>query len=184
MTGHVTNDLLQMFVDNALEEGGRVAVERHLSECERCRETFDELRSLDRAFREVPVERLDASFTRHVLSALNIVPKTPLWFRAIEHVAYVFGLMIVLGVMLTAFLITGVVKTEDVTNAQSFFNNASNAFGEQVKFLAAGLTEGAQQYVPFLFAHGSFKIALMGTAVIGMLALLDRVLKRRYHVER
>lgn len=183
MTEHVANDLLQMFVDNALEEGERGAVERHLSACVRCREIFNELRLLDQTFREAPVERLDTSFTRNVLSALNIVPKTPFWFRAIEHLAYVFGLMIVLGVMLTAFLITGVVKTEDVTEAQSFLNNASSAFGEQMKFLTTGLTEGVQQYLPFLFAHGSFKIALMGTVVIGMLALLDRVLKRRYHVE-
>lgn len=176
---HVTNEMLQMLLDGTLSPEHAAAVEAHLSSCASCANAYDDLRQLHRVMKRLPVEHAGGEFTRDILVRLNIIPRTSLLFRIVENLAYVFGLMIVLGVMLAVFTFTGVVGSDQIEPTQTVLRGAGDAVAQAVGNAVGGLTAWLQAYLPFVFGSGSLKIAVMGTLIAGMLALVDRFLKKR-----
>jgi hypothetical protein len=98
----------------------------------------------------------------------------------VENLAYLFGLMIVLGTMLTAFIITGAISSDDISNTQTVARNITGTITSTINRPIAWLTSSLQSYLPFVFGTGSLKIAVTGTLIVGILALLDRFLKRKF----
>jgi hypothetical protein len=178
---HITNEYLQLLLDGVLIPYERVGAEHHLQSCKQCRQAYQRLAWLDTSLKILPVEKTNADFASVVLAKLNIAPRTSFLFRIVENLAYAFGLVVVLGLMLTAFLVTGVVNKKQVMETQSTFTNFERTIGQQVDSFAGGLTAFMQTYLPFIFGSGTLKIALMSTLAIGTLALVDKFLKRRYH---
>lgn len=176
---HLTNEQLQSFVDGMLPPNEAASVTVHLRICSRCRNAAAALQRLDTTLRNLPIANLGGDFTRNVLTRLDIVPKSPMLFQVVENLAYVFGMMIVLGVMLAVFVLTGVVDSSQVSNTQTLLNNASDEVAEQTAHFVASFASALQSYLPFIFGNGNLKIAIMGTITVGMLVVLDRFLKRR-----
>lgn len=176
---HLTNEQLQSFVDGMLPANEAASATVHLRICSRCRNASAALRRLDMTLRNLPIANLGGDFTRNVLTRLDIVPKSPVLFRVVENLAYVFGMMIVLGVMLAVFVLTGVIDSTQVSNTQTFLNNAGDAVAEQTSHFVTSFASVLQSYLPFIFGNGNLKIAVMGTATVGMLVVLDKFLKRK-----
>ncbi|MEO8168363.1 MAG: zf-HC2 domain-containing protein, partial [bacterium] len=171
---HLTGEQLHLFVDGMLPANEAVAAAAHLRSCSRCRHALEGLQHLATALRNLPASNLGSEFTRNVLRRLDIIPKSPVLFRVVENFAYVFGMMLVLGVMLAVFVLTGAVDSSQVSNTQTWANKAGGAVGEYTLHFASGLSAVLQSYLPFIFGNGNLKIAIMGLAAIGLLAVIDR----------
>lgn len=176
---HLTNGQLQSLVDGMLPSSEAAAVTAHLRICSRCRNASAGLQRLDTTLRNLPTAKLGSDFTRNVLTRLDIVPKSPVLFRVVENFAYVFGMMLVLGVMLAVFVLTGVVDSSQVSDTQTWLNNVGDGVGEYTSHFVGMFSSLLQSYLPFIFGNGNFKIAIMGTIAVGMLMVLDRFLKRK-----
>lgn len=179
---HLTNEQLQLLVDSALSPDETAIAKEHLQSCRQCNAGFVSLSNVHSVLRVLPLEKPSSNFTHSVLMRLNIAPKTSILFRIVENLAYVFGLMIVLGIMLTVFLVTGVISKGQVVETQSTMSNAGRIVGQQLETMTSWLTAFLQTYLPFMFGSGSMRIALMSLVAIAMLAVFDRFLKRRFHM--
>ncbi len=176
---HLTNEQLQLFVDGMLPPEEAASVAGHLRICFRCRNASAALQKLDATLKSLPSGNLGSDFTRNVLMRLDIAPKSSRLFGVVENLAYVFGMMIVLGVMLAVFVLTGVVGSSQVSNTQTWLNNASDVFAGRTSHFVASFASALQSYLPFIFGNGNLKIAAMGTIAVGMLMVVDRFLKRK-----
>ncbi len=176
---HLTNEQLQSVIDGMLPRDEATSVTAHLGICQRCRNASAALQRLDATLKNLPATDLGADFTRNVLTRLDIVQKSSVLFRVVENLSYVFGMMLVLGVMLAVFVLTGVIDSSQVSNTQTWLNNAGSAVGETTSHVVALFAAALQSYLPFIFGNGNLKIAVMGTAAVGMLVVLDKFLKRR-----
>ncbi|MBI5471419.1 MAG: zf-HC2 domain-containing protein [Ignavibacteriae bacterium] len=176
---HVRDELLQMYVDSRLDATESAAVRQHLLTCRVCSSAHFSLTQLDRGLRSLPTERLASDFSSRVMTKLSIAPRSPFLFKAIENMAYVFGLMIVLGIMLTAFVLTGAVSMEQFAESRTVVNSFTDSMSLHLRSAIDALTLTLETYLPFVFRHSSMKVAAMATVVIGMLALIDRIVRRR-----
>ncbi len=168
-----------MLVDGLLPSSEAGSVQRHLNTCTRCTIGYKRLVGVHDALKNMPAEHVRSDFTQAILGKLGIVPKTPFLFRLAENLAYAFALMIVLGIMLSVFTITGVLNTQQLQQTQSAIGEVSGKIGSSMNSFLNVLTAALQSYLPFVFGSGSLKIALMGTVIVGMLALADRMVRRR-----
>ncbi len=176
---HLTNEQLQSYVDGTLVRDESALVATHLRICLRCRNAAGSLEKLDATLKSLPSGNLGSDFTRNVLMRLDIAPKSSSLFGLVENLAYVFGMMIVLGITLVVFVLTGVIDSAQVTNTQTWLNTAGNIVGGQTSVFLTSFSRVLESYLPFIFGNGNLKIAVMGTASMGMLVLLDKFLKRR-----
>ena len=94
---HLSESLLNEFVDNELTQETRVAVEAHVAECPECRVRVDELRGL---FMEL--KQLADEVPARDLSTLALTSRPGLWLRLV--LAVQAGLA--LGVLITIFRYT------------------------------------------------------------------------------
>jgi hypothetical protein len=138
------------------------------------------LQRLDTSLRQVPLARVSPEFTRSVLSRLHLAPTSPLTFRVLEKAAYLFGLSIVLAIMLAAFVVTGVVEMGAVDQAQNSVQESLSAMGESVGSVVGSFSAWLKGYFPFAYAQGALSIAFFGSLILGALALVDRLLVRRF----
>jgi hypothetical protein len=113
------------------------------------------------------------------MAKLGIVPKTPWLFRFVENLAYLFGLMIVLGVMLAAFIFSGVISMERVLETPSTVGSITGAIGGALHMYGSSLAQALQRYLPFVFGRGSLQVVIMVMLALGMLAVVDKLVKRR-----
>ncbi len=178
-TDHLTNEELQSFIDGTLVPDEAPSLAAHLQVCAHCRTAHQSLRRLDGAMKSLPAENLGSEFTRNILARLNIVPQPSILFRVVENLAYVFGMMIVLGVMIAVFVLTGIIDSSQVAQTQSAIGNITEAITGRTSHFMESFAMALQSYLPFLFGDGNLKIAATGTCVVGLLAVLDRFLKKR-----
>ena len=179
MNVHLSNGEIQDYIGGALPTRERERVDGHLRLCRTCRSTHHALAEVDRALRSLPVERLDPAFTRKVMSRIPLVHKAPFAFRLLENLAPLFALFVVVAVLLTIFVMSGVIDVRQVSEGQNkiqeFFAGSASVVGSGVSSFSAWLAE----YAPFAFGAGSLGITGSIFAVVLTLALLDRVLSRK-----
>jgi anti-sigma factor RsiW len=177
---HLTMDRLNQYVDNRLDaiEASEVLV--HLKECRACLRTHESLAKVDASLRVLPLEHVHADFTRNVLTALSISPQTSVFFRIVEHLPYVFGLMIVIGVMLAAFIGTGVIPLNPSTETETRLDRAWNALDHSLTATVTVMNSVGQKYFSFLYSSGTMRLVLMSVVSVGLMFLLDRFLGRRF----
>jgi hypothetical protein len=128
----------------------------------------------------VPLEHVRTDFTRNVLAALSISPQTSVFFRIVEHLPYVFGLMIVVGVMLAAFVGTGVITLQQAAETETRLDRVWNSVDTALTVTATFINSVGLKYFSFLYSSGTARLVLMSVVSVGLLFLLDRFLKRRF----
>lgn len=69
---HITDAVLQEYIDTIADESLKYAVEEHLKSCSSCTARLMAFRELDRAIRKIPLERVSRHFTPRVMAAVGI----------------------------------------------------------------------------------------------------------------
>ncbi len=176
---HISPAQMGGYLDGALSEAERLIIERHLGVCQRCRNAYDGTRRIDESLRSLPLEHVSRSFTRDVLRALHLLPQTSLAFRILEKLAYVFGFVIVLAIMLTVFTATGVIQWGEFSEAHSVAGKAAEELLSAVSGAAGAVSHFVQTFVPFASSGTGSGIILAAIAAALLIALTDLVLGKR-----
>lgn len=177
---HCTTEQINALIDLTLSDVEKQQVESHIAECAGCRQAVSVMRRIDVSVKHLPLERVSGDFTREVLAVLHLAPKSPLLFRLLEKGAYLFGLFIVLGAMLTVFVATGLVDTREVSRGEIIFRQVLSDAGGMMSSMMAGLSGLLAQYLPFMFDKGNISIVAAVIVVLGVLALADKVVGRKF----
>ena len=176
---HCSSAQLQSHLDKRLDYEEGEFVRAHLQICEHCRKAYETLVRVDASLKQLPRESLSSGFTYSVMSRLHLAPKSPLLFRLLENIAYVFGLFLVLGTMSVVFILTGTVDTEQVSQTQGAVSEMWLRVGGGLSAMLGALTGWMYRLFPFAFAKGSIGITTFGVLVVLILAAADW-LRRRY----
>jgi anti-sigma factor RsiW len=175
---HVPQDDIQAFVDGRLEREEERAVRNHLSLCRECRESYEGLRAFDSALRRLPLERTTPAFTAGVMHRLGLLPQSRRVTSLAENIAYLAGLLLVLGAMVGIFALTGVLGGGG--NA-SGLSSVADVLGKTSKATARGIdsfTGWLMTFFPFAFGKGALSISLVVVLAVAVLALVDRAAER------
>ena len=177
---HSSPEQLYALVDRALEPGEREIVTGHLQACARCRSRYESLVRFDSAYKRIPLERVSPGFTRSVMASLGIVPKTPLMFRLLENASYLFGMVIVLAFMTVTFVLTGVIKTEDVVASSDLGGKVLDTMGTSFSKASGVMSGWLTEFFPFGANHGALSISAAVVVVVLALALVDKRITERF----
>jgi anti-sigma factor RsiW len=176
---HVSREVIQAFLDGRLDPETLRLVSDHLTVCRECRWESKGLQALDRALRQMPLERTGAAFTATVMRRLGLSPEGKRVGSLAENLAYLAGLLIVLGLMVTVFLLTGVFgSSSNVTDLSAVADAVAKARDATGK----GLGEFARWLVtffPFAFGKGALGISIAVLLIASALAIVDRTVGRR-----
>ncbi|MFN0157908.1 MAG: anti-sigma factor family protein [Bacteroidota bacterium] len=172
---HPPNDTLQLYVDGELDAVGIAEVRQHLNECPRCESEVRSLVLMSASLKTMPLEKTSAGFTRNVLGALQLAPKSPLMFRLLEKAGYFMGLVMVLGLMLGAFTMTGVIQLEQVQQGVGYAGRVFTEVDGTVSGFTSGLTAFLTKYMPFAFGKGSVGIVTFSLVFLALLAVADKL---------
>jgi len=179
MSAHISGERLQEYVDGVLPTDEQEQVTIHLRSCCLCKDSHEALVAVDQALRSLPVENVSPAFTRSVMEKLPLVRKAPVSFRILEKFASLFALFLVLAILATVFVLTGVVDLQQVNQGQTqleeFLSGPMTTVGSGI----AAFSNALAKYVPFAFGSGSIGITWTIVAVVISLALLDRIIVRR-----
>jgi len=176
-TDHIPQDLIQAFVDGGLEREEEQAVRAHLSSCGECREACETFRAFDDALRGLPVEKTNAAFTATVMHLLGLSPAGRRVPSLAENMGYLAGLLIVLGVMVSAFVWTGVIGGVEAEQGlfRGYLSGAGDFVGSGVEAFAGWLTT----FFPFAFGKGALGISFFVFLIVALLAVVDHLAERR-----
>jgi hypothetical protein len=179
-SSHSSPEQLYALVDRKLDPAEHELVTVHLQACAQCRSLYESLLRFDSASRRIPLEKVSPGFTRSVMASLGIVPKSPLMFRLLEHAAYLFGMVIVLAFMTAIFVLTGVIKTEDVAASSDLGGRALDTMGTGLSKASGVLSGWLTEFFPFGTNHGALSISAAVVVVVLALALVDRRITGRF----
>jgi anti-sigma factor RsiW len=177
---HLTTEKLNQYVDNRLDDVEAYEVRVHLKECQACRLSHQSLAKIDASLRAMPIERVHADFTHSVLATLNLSAEASFFFRIVERLPYVFGLLIVIGVMLSVFIGTEVITLQQAAETETRLVGVRNVLDGGLTATVAYINTLGMKYFSFLYSSGTARLVLMSSASVGLLFLLDRFLKRRF----
>ena len=177
---HYSTEQFNLLLDNQLGETEAQPIQDHLNECIDCRLAFDNLKRIDGAVRNIPVLETHSGFTRSVMEGILSKGGSSFAFRMFERLSYVFGLLIVLGIMITSFILTGVFDTTHVDETRSVATGIASQFGNDLASSVNGFTAWLIQYLPFAFGKGSVGVAFFAAVVLLMLAAVDRLVGKRW----
>lgn len=172
---HYTPDQLQMAIDGSLTTNEQAMIKDHVRTCIECGRAHAALLRVHRGMKKLPLEKTSSDFTRNVLVNLGIAPKSPLLFRLLEKSAYMFGLFIVLGIMLAAFVATGVIEMRQITEGGSYVRNLLTTSGGFADKGIGAFSNALKQYLPFAFGKGSMAISVFAMLVVAALAIADKL---------
>ena len=176
---HYTAEQFNLLLDGRMSGREREEVRNHLSLCKSCQSAFDDLSRIDVALRGLPVPETRADFTRSVMNLIAARRPSPVVFRILEKVPYIIGLLIVLGIMVASFEVTGVFDRSQLDRTKTVASGVADKAGEALAASISGFTAWLVQYLPFAFGKGSMGVAFFVAAVVVMLAALDRWVGRK-----
>jgi hypothetical protein len=177
---HSSLEQLYALVDRQLDPGEHAIVAGHLQVCVRCRSLYESLVRFDSDCKRLPLERVSPGFTRSVMASLGIVPKSPLIFRLLEHAAYLFGMVIVLAFMTAIFVLTGVIRTEDIAASSGPGGKVLDTMGTGLSKYSEVLSGWLTGFFPHGFDHGTLSISAAVIIVVLALALVDKRITGRF----
>lgn len=178
-TLHYSTEQFNLLLDGRMPVGEARIMNEHISGCRECRQVWQDIGSIDAALGHLPIVRTSADFTSTVMDQILTVPKSPLVFRLLEKAPYVLGMLIVLGIMVVAFVVSGVFKGSDIDLTKNVVASAMTKTGEGLGATLNAFSAWLIQYVPFAFSKGSMSIAFFAVVVLVMLAGVDRAVGRR-----
>jgi anti-sigma factor RsiW len=176
---HCSSSQLNAYVDQCLSADEARVVDEHLHGCPECRRALRAIEYLDSALRSMPLVQVGSDFTNRVVRSLHVVQKSSFLFRVLEKVAYVFGLFIVVAIMLTAFVLTGVIDMGQVAESQSGASELVSRSGESLALGFRTFGELLSKYWSFTFGKESFGISVFIVIIVSVLAAVDKLLTRR-----
>ena len=164
---------IQELVDGRLDPSRVRDLSAHCDVCLECRRVRDNLLSLDAGLRRLPLERTGPAFTATLMNRLNLARAAKTQTRMFEFFAFAFGLLVVLAVVASAFLITG--GTDSVLDpaTQQIAAGASAAAESAMKAIAEWIPVGN-----LLAGTGARTLVFSVVAVI-LAGVADRFLRRR-----
>jgi anti-sigma factor RsiW len=179
MDFHVTSDQLQEYIDGRMtaEMAGRVG--QHFGVCEKCRSAHALMRGIDIALRHQQLEQVSAGFTHTLMAKINLSEKPSLVFSFFEKIPYLLGLAVVLAVMVTVFVVTGVMQWGEVSGTGDSTSQALTAIGSGMNHAFASLSVLLSEYFPFLFGNKALAVVVFVMIGLGFLAVADRIYSGR-----
>lgn len=138
---HLAEDILHAYLDAALDESERSAIEAHLAECARCHAEYAALQRLATALLELPAPALPVDLSRSVVAAI-----TPRWPRRAWAVATLQVAALGIALMLTPALRSA---------GELAFRAAGLRIGQWLDSSLQWLSDSAQNLAatPDAFAH-------------------------------
>lgn len=179
MAQHYTVQQLNLLLDGRTTADEDRRMREHLSACASCRLAFENLSSVDTLLQKLPLLEIRPDFTQSLMARILGAPKQSLAFRLLEKLSYVFGLLIVLGIMIASFILTGVFDTNQIDQTKSVATGIADKAGEGLASSIGTFTAWLVQYLPFAFGKGSMSVAFFAFAIVLMLAVVDKVVGRR-----
>lgn len=176
---HYTFEQLNLLLDKKLTEAERADMQQHFFSCNACRHAFEGLARIDGALKGLPQIETSPDFTRRVMNLVLVKPPVPHAFRVLEKMSYVFGMLIVLGVLIAAFVVTGAFDASQVDQTKALASGIVENIGNGISSGVGRFTALLVQYLPFTFGKGSIGVACFAVVVVAMLAAVDRVVGRR-----
>lgn len=176
---HYSAEKFNLLLDGRLtsDEAGKMNV--HIGACTECRRTLEALGRINAAIRHLPLVETRPDFTRSTIDRILIAPKPSLLFRLLEKASYVFGMFIVLGLMVAAFVLTGVFSGSDIEQTRSVVTGMAASAGDGLSTTLNAFNGWLVRYLPFAFGKGSMSIAFFALMVLVMIAAVDRLVGRR-----
>jgi predicted anti-sigma-YlaC factor YlaD len=176
---HCTTEQFNVLLDGRVIGAEEKDIRDHISVCTECRLAFENLERIDTALCGLPVMETRPDFTRSLMERMLAAPKSPFLFRLLEKISYIFGLFIVLGIMIGAFILSGVFEAPQIERTKSVATGMVDKAGEGLASSIGAFTSMLVQYIPFAFGKGSMGVAFFAVAIVIMLAFVDRLLGRK-----
>ena len=176
---HCTSEQLNLLLDAGLAPAEEKDIRDHLSICSQCSRAFESLSRVDSALRDLPLITTGVGFTRSVMDRILAGPKSSFAFRVLERMSYVFGLMIVLGIMIAAFVLSGAFDQAEIEQTQGVASEVMGKAADTVANSIGVFTAWLVRYLPFAFGKGSMGVAFFAVAIVMMLAAVDRFVGRK-----
>jgi anti-sigma factor RsiW len=176
---HIAREELHLYVDGELPSGDRARVEAHCRECSSCALAAGEMERIGKAVRRIPPERTSAGFTASVLHELGLAPSPRRSFRGLESAGALVAMVVVVGVLLSVFYATGVLKQGQVVETQSAIEVFAEKGGDAIAAGVNAVSGWVAAYLPFAFGKGVLGISITAVAVLAHLAVIDRFAGRK-----
>ncbi len=178
LTSHISNDILQAYLDQGLDQVGLLEVKRHLDQCPTCREELSRLESVFARLESLPVIELEKDLSVSVLARLREDTKLSLgitWTLVLEAL----GAGTVIGLLTPAF--QAVAWMPVLVNTQTEMRAAINIILTQLASswlvwwvgLRLNFEQTLKTLITFdIFPSGEFSpwILILAAAGIGLLA--------------
>ncbi len=170
---HCTEEEIFALIDGNLPPLGTAAARRHLGLCPSCNARYRVLMGFERAVRNLPLARTGEGFTEAVMARLDPSLPAPRAFRFIAWIAYQAGLLLVVAVVTGVFILTGLIRPEEVEAGKSIAGEAAGLL-DIVVSSATTLLEGWMRSAGPVLSGGSSAVLAGTILVLAMLLLLDR----------
>ncbi|MCK5573088.1 MAG: zf-HC2 domain-containing protein [Bacteroidetes bacterium] len=177
---HCTFDQLQARMDGRLDEEQSRIIEEHLGVCSECRKAAERWLRFDRALRGLPLVRASSSMTYSVMARIQREPNPSTVDRYLSYIPYVFGLVIVLGIMLGAFGWAGLFEGAEASEGEQRVLEQLSWGAGQVSYGLEAVGQWLMEYLPFAFSETTMGITVLSGLILAIVAALDRVLGRRH----
>lgn len=178
-TLHYSLEQLNALLDGRMSGPEVQDIHMHMETCRECHTAFENLERVHLAIQALPVLTTRPGFTRSVMDKVLAPPAPSFTFRLLEKVSYLFGLLIVLGIMVAAFVVTGVFEKSELSQTKTVATSMADQLGDGMAASISGFASWLVQHLPFAFGKGSLGMAFFAVAVLVMLALVDRVVGKR-----
>ncbi len=176
---HPTTEELLQFVDRSLAPSDRAGVEEHLSKCPSCARAAEEMERVVTGVRKLPLERTSPGFTASVLHEVGLVTSGRRQSRVLEIAAAMAAMMLVAGLLLTAFFAGGLLSQNEGSDTHTAVERILNTGGDAIARGMNGVGTAMAPYLSFLFGKDALGISVMALAVLVLLAVVDWFAGRR-----
>jgi anti-sigma factor RsiW len=177
---HCTSDELNALLDGRLAPADIRRVMLHIDGCAACGGQLRILQGLDASLRSLPPVEARPEFAEEIAGRLRLTRRGSWLYKALGNAGYLFGLLIVLGTMVSVFVMTGVIEVERVQQGTGEAGRIALAAGDRVSGVVNALSGLLVEWLPFAFSKTSVGTAVMIAVALVVLAGFDRLLARKF----
>lgn len=172
-TQHPHASEIQELIDGRLDQSRERELSAHFDVCPQCRRVRDGLLSLDAGLRQLPLEHTSPAFTATLMNRLNLARAAKSQTRMFEFFAFAFGLLVVLAVVASAFLMAGGTESMLDPATQEIAAGAGKAVESAIKAIGEWIPVGN------LLAGTGARTLIFSILAILLAGVADRFLRRK-----